>query len=273
MVAPVLIAMAVKAVLGAVAGGAERASAKANNSLSHLNADSKNKVRIAQNADEAAKNTLSRWIQSVNNNRALDAGGHALEANTVNALRSQDVEVGQGFMRSIQNAEQAGVQAAAAASSGVDGNVVDMVNQSVALRNSIIEQHAAGISDMKNYDTARRAGSIMSQVVGGLDNSIILDQFDFNKAYAVEKPVLSPFAYALQGAIGALGGGNPLGGAGGDKPVGTPGDTQYSLVSEGGHAAKFGFNAPTSNASPYQLWGGETSLKDTSDNIGSFWSR
>lgn len=187
------------------------AQGEANNRLSKVNADARNRVRQASNANEAAQNSLARWIQSVNNNRRLDAGGDALEQNIVNYRRSEDAALTQSFAKGISEAEQEGAMAAAAAVSGVDGNVVDMVNSSVALRDSIVGQQMSDFRDMRAYDTAARAGSIMSQVVGGMDNSLILDTLDYNIDVAQEQHIFSRMQYGLLGMIQHMGGvtGNP----------------------------------------------------------------
>lgn len=198
------------ALAGAIQGGigskAFRAATDANNRLRRLNVESREKVRQAGNLAESAKNNLSRWIQSVNNNRRLKAGGEALEANIVNARRGLDQAGRQGFANDIQNAEQAGRMAAGAAFSGIQGDVVDMVDFSVNLRNTIVDQAVADKQGMASYDVARRAASITSQMVGGLDNSVILDSLDYTKEAATQDVNFSGWQHAMFGMIKHMGG-------------------------------------------------------------------
>lgn len=181
----------VSSFLGIYQVGADRAVAQANNRISEANAAAGNKVRVAKNAYEAARLNVARYMQSVNNNRVLDDGGHSLEATMVNFRRHADNEMMGDFSSQVRSAEQAGHAAASQAYAGVDGNVVDMVNGSTALRDSIVRQHTKDIMGMEAYDTTRRAGSIMSQMVGGLDNSLLLDTFDNNVDYAHKQAIPS----------------------------------------------------------------------------------
>ena len=186
-------------------GYAERAVIQANNRLSAQNAESKNKLRVASNALEAAKGNLARWVQSVNNQRRMDSAGEALEATIVNARRAGDQATRSSFSRSIREAEEAGQMAASAAMAGVSGDVVDMVNVSTRLRNEIVRQDFSDRVDLANHDTARRAGNIMSQMVGGLDSSLLLDTLDYNVDVATFTPWKSTFYNFIQGAFKGFG--------------------------------------------------------------------
>lgn len=180
---------------------ATRAQADINNRLSKLNAEVGNRLRRESNTARIAEGNLARWVQSVNNQRQLDTGGEALEQNTVNYLREVDMATTREFSRGIRGAEQLGSQAAAQAAAGVDGAVVDMVNGATALRDSIVGQQILDSKNYQAYDYRRRAGSIMSQMVGGLDNSIVIDSLDFNRDYATVTPSISAKAAAIRGAF------------------------------------------------------------------------
>jgi hypothetical protein len=192
-------------VQGSVHGELTQAQTRINNRLSVVNADAKNRTRQASNTAQAAQGNLARWVQSVNNNRALRAGGEALEQTIVNAKRADDADLAQGFAASIRSAEAQGMAAASQARAGVNGQVVDMVNASVALRDSIVRQRFADHVDTKSYDTARRAASIMSQTIGGLDSSVILETMDYNKDVAQTQHVQSRFANAITGMFEGMG--------------------------------------------------------------------
>jgi hypothetical protein len=153
---------------------------ESNNQISEVNARTGNRLRQAGNAASAAEGNLERFVQSVNNNRRLKAGGDAQEALVVNASRANDAQLAGRFSESIRNAEQVGHAAAAQAMNGMAGSVVDMVNTSTALRDSIVRQSVDDAQSQQNYDTSRRAGIIASQMIGGLDASVILDKLDYN---------------------------------------------------------------------------------------------
>ena len=202
----------------AIAGGLQgwnhgyvtRKEVEANSRLSDLNAKEGNKIKQAGNAAEAAHNSLDRWVQSVNNNRVLRAGGEALATTLSNARRETDATLTQSFSDSIKDAEQQGAARAAQASAGVDGNVVDQINGSIALRNDIVKQQLENFGNFQNHDIAERAGSITSQMIGGLNSSLILDTFDYNIDVAKHESTMNNWAYMLRGMAEHMGGGGSV---------------------------------------------------------------
>ena len=202
---PMMANAAMQAAQGAISGylGAKsaQASAQAFNRLSAASTAASNKVRVTSNAATAAQNTLARWVQSVNNNRQLQAGGESLEAGVVNYRREADSALTQSFADSISSAEQQGAAAASQAAAGVGGSVVDMVNGSVALRDSIVRQSIGTQRDQQAYDVTRRAGLIMSQMVGGLDNSVIMDTLDYTRDAAQYQTVPSTMPGIVNGIL------------------------------------------------------------------------
>jgi hypothetical protein len=264
------------AIAGAIQGGigskAFRAATEANNRLRRVNVEARDKVRQAGNLAEAAQNNLSRWVQSVNNNRRLKAGGEALEAHTVNVRRGLDAAEKRQFSNDITSAEQQGRMAASAAFSGVAGDVVDMVDLSVNLRNTIVEQAFKDQQGSATYDATRRAGNIMSQMVGGLDNSVIIDSLDYNVDALQQDVQFSGWQHAMFGMI------KHMGGITADAaPKDTTQDTDsYKLTSdinestaasgggqhgfalnENDRSAQFSFEKDK-NSDPYNLWGEKT---------------
>lgn len=274
---------------------ATNAAIAANNRLSAINAKTGNDLRQASNAAKAAEGNLARFVQSVNNNRTLEAGGNAQEALVVNATRRGDAQLTNSFSVSIREAEQAGHSAAAAAAAGVDGNVVDMVNASTALRDSIVRQSVDERQSAEAYDVSRRAGNIMSQMVSGLDNSVILDSLDYNIDVAQSRPELSSFAALVRGAFPAaldtsLGspsynGGQTgstktttqyTGGLGTRQQSGSSFDlADYQYANRDKKEFKFGGEGYSDQPSKYELWGDNTSFSgntSSSEGGGSMYS-
>jgi hypothetical protein len=275
---------------GALFGhGATNALTRANNRLSAINASTSNATRQISNEAAAAEGNLNRFVQSVNNNRALEAGGNAQEALIVNYLRGRDGQIAGNFSDDIRSAELAGHSAAAAALSGIDGNVVDMVNGSTALRDSIVRQSVEEHQDQQAYDVSRRAGNIASQMVAGLDNSIILDKLDYNVDYAKILPELSVKSQTMhgffQGATWYNNGAAPDKDSAAKSTTSTEYDgfktrerssSRYDLA-DYAHDNKvdFKFKDPDTRSekpSEYELWGSDASL-NTQDTGSSFWSR
>ena len=191
---------------GANAAKAGQAQANADNRISKAKADAENLVRPHSNALLAAQNGLARWAQSANNNALLDAGAAQHEANAVNALRSADAMSEVSFDDGIRAAEERGAQAAAAASAGMMGNVVDTINMTSSLRRNRAKQAAMTDASMRSFDSRRQAAQIMSQTWRGLDGSVIFDNFDYssNGARISVGPQQAGSGDALLAGVGGL---------------------------------------------------------------------
>jgi len=176
--------MAAQAAIGAINSWSDRQLAKVNTHLSEVQAETSNRIRQAGNVATAAKNNLSRFMQSLANQKRLEAGGAAAEANTVNFLRNRDAMLTGNFAEQIRYAEAAGRAHVAQAASGVGGNVADMVNAATALRQSQVQQRFDDNGQKAGFDNAKRAEYILRSTVDGLDNSIIFDNLDFRQDYS-----------------------------------------------------------------------------------------
>lgn len=204
---------------------------KAQNRVRKAQADAEDVLRPARNQAAAAQNSLSLWSQSVNNKRRARTVGLQMEADTVNSGRRRDTGLSQAFSGGIRSAERAGAQAAAAASSGVSGNVVDMVAGATALRRKIGEQAVANTENMADYDMRRRAAELSHQLVTGMDTSTVMSGMDYNgtilqQQHAQSTGMILGNAAASLGAIfvGASGdpeGGNPKPEPQQEKPLGS----------------------------------------------------
>jgi hypothetical protein len=163
------------------------AEAKANNRISAAQSHNDNRVRGAGNAFNAARGSLQRYMQSLQNNQTLEAGGEAMEANLINARRTEDVLTEASFEEQIRSAEQTGTQAAAAAFAGVGGEVADTVSISTRLMQQRSAADALRSQGFRTYDTARRAAAIQAQTIRSLDNSVINDSLDYSISVAQKR--------------------------------------------------------------------------------------
>ena len=198
------VTMAALAVVGVAMGAlntySQSQQAKANNRVRRAQAEAEDKLRPAKNQAAAAQSSLALWSQSVNNQRRARGIGGQLEAGTVNQLRGKDQMVAQTFSGSIRGAELAGAQAAAAAASGVSGNVVDMVAGATALRRRIGEESAARTVGMMDSDFARRTAELSSQLVSGLDMSTTMAGMDYNQTVLQQQREVSGAEIAITSA-------------------------------------------------------------------------
>lgn len=207
----------------------------ANNRVARAQAEGSNRIRTAGNGFAAAKGSLSRYIQSLQNNQALEAGGAALEENLINARRTEDTLAEASFEDQIRDAEQLGSQAAAAAFAGVGGEVADTVSVSTRLMQQRANYEAARSADFRLYDTARRAAAIQTQTVRSLDNSLIFDSLDYTMDIA--KQSQAPSVWGSTAA--AIGGSLLSNGGAGASQLWKAASGAFSS-SEWGTGAKFG---------------------------------
>lgn len=182
----------------------EKARARINTRLSAAQAEASNIVRAGANEYKAAEGHLARWVQSVNNQRRLDMGADNLEAAVVNYRRQSDARVRERFSDSIRAAEAEGAAIARQGFSGVTGAVSDMVNASMALRQSITEQAARDFEGMAAYDLQKRKAGLMSEMIGGLDQSLIFDALDYNEDVGQTFTGPNPYLSGLTAAAPAL---------------------------------------------------------------------
>lgn len=194
-------------VMGWLGNQTGKAQAEIDTRLSAINAAATNQVKRAQNLEMMAKNSLSRYVQSVNNNRTLDDGGDAFTANLVSGLRMMDSEVNQKILNDVKTLEEFGAASASQAAVGARGQVVDMINSTTALRSSISRELQKQSGEVAAFEVGQRSRSIMSQMIGGLDSSLILDSLDASQAVAQQKFAPSNgqaiFSSVMQSAIKA----------------------------------------------------------------------
>jgi hypothetical protein len=190
----------IQGVLGYGQASVQKKITAIENKVAAANAANANRVRSSGNAFEAAKGSLARYLQSVNNNRTLEAGGEALEQNLINARRQEDTELSGDFETAIRNAEQNGSQAAAAAFAGVGGEVADNISVATKLMQQRAQFEAQKNQDFRMYDYSRRAATIQTQTIRSLDSSLIFDALDYGTDVAQQKYSQNPWAAGLMGA-------------------------------------------------------------------------
>lgn len=180
-----------------------KAQAEANTRLSKVQATNDRRTRDASNAFSAARGALQRYVQGMQNNNTLEAGGELLEQNLVNARRREDAMIGATFEQQIRDAEQLGAQAAAAAFTGAQGETSDMVSISTRLMQQRAERQALTERGYASYDTARRAASIATQTSRSLDSSLILDSMDYSVTPAMTQKAPSVWGTTLMTGLNA----------------------------------------------------------------------
>lgn len=187
MITPEMAQFGIKAVMGLSAGYLADAQVNATNKVNDANAFASNLVRAANNKLGAARGSLARYTQSVNNQRTLENTGKAAEANAVNYRRARDSIVNDDFESQIAFAEQAGAQAAASAFSGLTGGVADIVAGTTALRKARTEARRKDAMSQSDFDAGRAQAEILQSGWDSVDYSDIVDSLDFSKDVAVQQ--------------------------------------------------------------------------------------
>lgn len=180
-------AFGITAITGISQGILDRANVNASNTVNAANAYSNNLIRAANNKLGAARGSLARYNQSVNNNRTLENTGLQAEAAVVNYRRARDSEIQDDFETQLRFAEQAGAQAAATALSGLTGGVADVVNGTTALRKARLSQRALTARQQGDFDTQQRQSQILQAGWDSLDSSEITDNIDYSVDVATKK--------------------------------------------------------------------------------------
>lgn len=192
-------AFGLQAVMGISQGIVDRANVNAANTVNEANAFANNLIRGANNQLGAARGSLNRYNQSVNNQRTLQNAGMQAEAAAVNYRRARDSEIQDDFETQLRFSEQAGAQAAATALSGLTGGVADVVNSTTALRKARLSQRAETARKQGDFDAQQRQTQILQAGWDSLDNSEISDNIDYGKDVAVVRTQQSTFLSQLLG--------------------------------------------------------------------------
>jgi hypothetical protein len=174
---------------GLAAGKAQRDITRAQNSVLETQAAASNQVRGASNVRASAQASLSRFLQSKNNQRILDGAGRAQAGAQAALLRRKEATSGTNFDRRLQAAEALGAQAARAAFSGVSGGAADIMAGTQALQIARQEELAGRQASQEGFLLADQAAQLGRSGIDSLDNSRIFDQLDNRQDIAQVKPV------------------------------------------------------------------------------------
>lgn len=166
------------------AGYIAEANAKAQTTINEANAYASNLVRASNNKVAAARSSLARYTQSVNNNRVLENTGKAFTTNNVNYRRQRDAATSASLEDQIAQAEQAGRQAASSAFSGLSGGVADVVRHTTALRSARIQQRKEQAMAQADADQSQRTGALLQAGWDNLDSTDIVTNIDYGRDVA-----------------------------------------------------------------------------------------
>lgn len=170
--------MGLDIVMSLAGGYVNSKNIESQNIVNAANVAAENLMRKANNTLSAASGSLRRYNQSVSNQRTMMQTGQAQQAAIVNYERQRDAAASGNFETQVQLAEQQGRLAASAATTGLVGGVVDMVNATTGLRASRLQQTIIDRTTQAESDASRQQANIMRAGYESMDSTGFVDNID-----------------------------------------------------------------------------------------------
>lgn len=136
------------------------------------NRDAQETMRKVNNETAREGASLSNHMRSVSNQRLIEAAGEQYNALGENLGRTLDQAVTGSLQRRIQAAEEAGAITSAAATAGVGGSMVQMLNGTTRMRNAIMEQEIDKQQGYATYDQVIQRAGVMQNAYDQWDYSL-----------------------------------------------------------------------------------------------------
>lgn len=160
-------------------GQASQIEAKTAKFVEQQNAAGANILRTANNELAAARGSLARYSQSLNNKQHLKNAGRALNNTSENLSRLAGAYSEGAMNQRITAAEEAGALAARSAASGVLGGTNQMLNATVGLRQARIEKEVESHYKAQRQGLEQQRDGQIEAMVLGLDQVDIFDDLNY----------------------------------------------------------------------------------------------
>lgn len=244
--------LAAAGAMSVMKGNAARMQDKVGSVLGEAEAQSANIIREGKNMERAAKGSLSRFMQSENNRRILNAAGMRFNSAQEELMRTQDFGIEASIERQLAAAEVSGALAANSAFAGAAGGAVDVLMQTTRLKNARAEQMQMKKQRTITYEQVKQMTGIIPQAVAsmgevqfddGIDKSVNWNQYvdKYNRGWVGDFIVGAGSAWLAAGAPGA---GDLTGQAAASATYGTTlGSQQTAMLAEQDAAFGIGVNA------------------------------
>lgn len=183
----------------------QTAQLKAQQRIDEANVAASNMLRAGENEKRAANLSLANMMQSLNNQRAMRAGGEQLTTMAVNYQRMLDTANKGRFAEQIQASEQMGKLVAQAAWSGVGGSSSSAVERTLRLRQSIMDQQRTAQLKQAGSDFRTQFGQVQRGIAEGLDYRYQLAGMDYATDVAPYRAKPTAAATAFQFLAGNIG--------------------------------------------------------------------
>lgn len=173
------------AVVG-VATGAQNASIQGR--ASKKAADESTKQSKAKQEELNAQSELARAIQKINNDRVMRASDKTYAAAATNLSRNRAAVQTSNVMTLVVQAEAAGAYAANVASKGIGGGSVEVIENTMALRDNLKEQLTKNAQSQADYDAVQTLAGIIPAGWQQQDTTVISG----NQSQAAAVPAVVP---------------------------------------------------------------------------------
>lgn len=183
-------------------GGAQTASIQA--TASRKQAEEQTKQSKAKQEELNAQSELARAIQKINNDRIMRAADQTFAAAATNLSRNRAAAQTSNVMMQIAQAEAAGAYTANVASKGIGGGSVEVIENTMALRDALQNQLTKDAQAQADYDAVQTLAGIIP--AGWLQQDMTVISGNTSPAAAV--PAVQGgfnWAAAIGGSNGMLG--------------------------------------------------------------------
>lgn len=154
--------------------GARHITAQANIDAKRITTASGNKKRGAIASEQAT-------VQSIGNQRKLDAGGRDVNNITENVGRNLDAATYGKLGARVQAAEQLGASVAEAAAAGVGGSSIDAYNQTMKLHDDMAEEQGDRQVNTQVLAAGHARGDAITNAVASFGNTVQAPDLDFTQ--------------------------------------------------------------------------------------------
>lgn len=192
-------------------------SASIQGGASRKAAQEQTKQSKAKQEELNANSELARALQKINNDRVMRAADKTYAAAATNLSRNRAAIQTSNIMTQIAQAEAAGAYAANVASKGIGGSSVEVIENTMALRDSLKNQLTKDAQGQADYDAVQTLAGIIPAAWQQQDMTVLSG----NQSQAAAIPQVTQgfnFAQALGNSPGLMRGAADLLSKFGSKP-------------------------------------------------------
>ena len=183
----------VSAIMAGVGMVGNAQSASIQGRASRKAAEEQTKQSKAKQEELNANSELARSIQKINNDRIMRAADKTYAAAATNLSRNRAAVQTSNIMTQIAQAEAAGAYSANVASKGIGGGSVEVIENTMALRDSLKNQLTKDAQAQADYDAVQTLAGIIPAAWQQQDMTVLSG----NQSQAAAVPQVTPgFNYA-----------------------------------------------------------------------------